>query len=77
MGPNLSALKLETYVAYIKAWYMRAKPTFYNWRALFLYYSIALKVVIPYSENLLREEIFANQAIMLLEEIFAIFEFNY
>ena len=31
---------------------------------------------IPYSGNLLREEIFANPAILLSEEIFAIFDFN-
>ena len=32
---------------------------------------------IPYSGNLLREKIFANLAILLSEEIFAIFKFNY
>ena len=32
---------------------------------------------IPYSGNLLREEIFMNRAILLSEEIFSIFEFNY
>ena len=32
--------------------------------------------LLPYSGNLLREKIFANLAILLLEEIFAIFEFN-
>ena len=32
--------------------------------------------LIPYSGNLLREEIFANLAILLSEEIFAIFDFN-
>ena len=31
---------------------------------------------LPYSRNLLREEIFANLTILLSEEIFAIFEFN-
>ena len=31
---------------------------------------------VPYSGNLLREEIFANPAILLSEEIFAIFDFN-
>ena len=31
---------------------------------------------IPYSGNLLREEIFANRAILLSEEIFVIFDFN-
>ena len=33
--------------------------------------------MVPYSGNLLREEIFVNLAILLSEEIFAIFEFNY
>ena len=32
--------------------------------------------LLPYSGNLLREEIFANPAILLSEEIFAIFDFN-
>ena len=32
---------------------------------------------VPYSGNLLREEIFANLTILLSEEIFAIFKFNY
>ena len=31
---------------------------------------------IPYNGNLLQEEIFANPAILLSEEIFAIFDFN-
>ena len=31
---------------------------------------------LPYSRNLLREEIFVNQAILLSEKIFAIFNFN-
>ena len=37
-------------------------------------YAVHYKVL--YSGNLLREEIFANLAILLSEEIFAIFEFN-
>ena len=32
---------------------------------------------IPYYRNFLREEIFVNLTILLSEEIFAIFEFNY
>ena len=31
---------------------------------------------IPYSGNLSQEKIFANQAILLSEEIFVIFDFN-
>ena len=34
-------------------------------------------MMVPYSGNLLQEEIFVNLAILLSEEIFAIFEFNY
>ena len=37
---------------------------------------VHLRIYIPYSGNLLREEIFANRAILLSEEIFAIFDFN-
>ena len=32
---------------------------------------------IPYSGNLLQEEIFVNLVILFSEEIFVIFEFNY
>ena len=39
--------------------------------------SAACVISIPYSGNLLREEIFANLAILLSEEIFAIFKFSY
>ena len=33
-------------------------------------------IVVPYSGNLLREEIFTNLAILLSEEIFIIFDFT-
>ena len=36
-----------------------------------------LSTNLPYGRNLLQEEIFANLAILLSEEIFAIFRFNY
>ena len=36
-----------------------------------------VKYSIPYSRNLLQEEIFVNLVILLSEEIFAIFKFNY
>ena len=42
-----------------------------------LIHSVCRRVYVPYSRNLLREEIFLNLVILLSEEIFAIFKFNY